>query len=101
MMRATIIGGGLAGAAAAARLAQRGAPPLLLEREAGAHDKICGEFLSVEAGRHLDALGFDAGRLGGARIVRVRIHAGRRSAEARLPFVATGLTRRKRLPKPR
>ncbi|WP_426167696.1 FAD-dependent monooxygenase [Sandarakinorhabdus sp. DWP1-3-1] len=94
MTRPVIIGGGLAGGAAAVRLAQRGRAPLLLEREAGAHDKICGEFLSVEAGRHLSALGFDVARLGGARIDRVRIHAGHRTAEARLPFVATGVTRR-------
>ncbi|OYU14472.1 MAG: hypothetical protein CFE37_10790 [Alphaproteobacteria bacterium PA4] len=93
-LRAIIIGGGLAGGAAAARLAQLGQPPLLLEREAGAHDKICGEFLSVEAGRHLAGLGVDVARLGGARIDRVRLHAGRLTAEARLPFVATGVTRR-------
>ena len=94
MTRPVIIGGGLAGGAAAARLAQLGHAPLLLEREGGAHDKICGEFLSVEAGRHFAALGFDIGRLGGSRIDRVRLHAGRRTAEARLPFVATGVTRR-------
>ncbi len=94
MMRPVIIGGGLAGGAAATRLAQLGRAPLLLEREVGAHDKICGEFLSVEAGRHLAGLGFDVARLGGARIDRVRFRAGRRVAEARLPFVATGVTRR-------
>lgn len=92
--RAIIIGGGLAGGAAAARLAHGGAAPLLLERESVAHDKICGEFLSVEASAHLAALGFDVARLGGAPIDRVRLHSGSRSAEARLPFVATGLTRR-------
>lgn len=87
----TIIGGGLAGAAAATML---GARALLLEREDGAHDKICGEFLSHEAGHTLAALGFDASRLGGARIGRVRLHHGARSAAAALPFIATGLTRR-------
>jgi flavin-dependent dehydrogenase len=87
----TIIGGGLAGAAAASGLGGRA---LLLERETGAHDKICGEFLSHEAGHTLAALGFDAGRLGGAPISRVRLHHGRRSAEAALPFLAHGLTRR-------
>ena len=92
--RVIIVGGGLAGAAAAARLAALGAQPVLFEREAAAHDKICGEFLSVEAGRHLEALGFDTARLGGARIDTVRIHAGRRTAQARLPFVATGVSRR-------
>jgi flavin-dependent dehydrogenase len=87
----TIIGGGLAGAAAASALGPRA---LLLEREDGAHDKICGEFLSHEAGHTLAALGFDAGHLGGAPIGRVRLHHGRRSAVAALPFIATGLTRR-------
>jgi flavin-dependent dehydrogenase len=93
-MRPVIIGGGLAGGAAAARLAFRGQAPLLLEREPQAHDKVCGEFLSVEAGRHLAALGFDVARLGGSRIDIMRFHAGRRTAAARLPFVATGVTRR-------
>jgi flavin-dependent dehydrogenase len=94
MTRAIIIGGGLAGGAAAARLAILGQRPVLFERESAAHDKICGEFLSVEASAHLAALGFDVARLGGARIDRVRIHAGRRRAETQLPFIATGLTRR-------
>jgi len=94
MTRTVIIGGGLAGGGVAARLAALGRPALLFEREAGAHDKICGEFLSVEAGQHLAALGLDVARLGGARIDRMQLHVGRRSAEARLPFVATGVTRR-------
>jgi flavin-dependent dehydrogenase len=67
---------------------------LLLEREDAAHDKICGEFLSVEAAAHLAALGFETARLGGAPIGHVRLHVGTRSAAARLPFNATGLTRR-------
>lgn len=94
MKPVVIIGGGLAGGAAAARLAHLGRPAMVLEREAGAHDKICGEFLSVEAGRHLGGLGFDVARLGGARIDTMRLHVGRRTAAARLPFVATGVTRR-------
>ncbi len=94
MTRTVIIGGGLAGGGVAARLAALGHRALLFEREAGAHDKICGEFLSVEAGQHLAALGLDVARLGGARIDRMQLHVGRRSAEARLPFVATGVTRR-------
>ncbi|WP_416906953.1 MAG: NAD(P)/FAD-dependent oxidoreductase [Polymorphobacter sp.] len=89
--RVTIVGGGLAGAAAACGLGGRA---LLLERETGAHDKICGEFLSHEAGDTLAALGFDASRLGGAPIGRVRLHSGARTAAAALPFVAHGLSRR-------
>ncbi|GGE20025.1 FAD-dependent oxidoreductase [Polymorphobacter glacialis] len=94
MMQPVIIGGGLAGGSVATRLAQLGHAPVLLEREPGAHDKICGEFLSVEASRHLAAIGFDVARLGGARIDTMRLHVGGRTAEARLPFVATGITRR-------
>jgi flavin-dependent dehydrogenase len=90
-----IAGGGLAGGAAAALLAQGGLRPLLLERTAGEHDKVCGEFLSTEAQAHLAALGLDATRLGGSPIDRVRLVSGHRVAEARLPFTALGLTRRR------
>lgn len=91
MTRATIIGGGLAGATAASVLGTRA---LLLEREEGPHDKICGEFLSHETSHTLGAIGFDVGRLGGAPISHVRLHHGHRSAAAALPWVATGITRR-------
>ena len=94
MTDTVIIGGGLAGAAAATLLAQAGKPPLLLERDAAPTDKICGEFLSTEAQAHLAALGFDVGRLGGAPIGRIRLVAGARSAEAALPFTAIGVSRR-------
>lgn len=89
-----IVGGGLAGAAAATLLAQRGLQPLLLERSDGPHHKICGEFLSTEAQAHLAALGFDIGRLGGAPIDRLRLVAGTRTVETKLPFRAVGVTRR-------
>ncbi|MBU6365290.1 MAG: electron transfer flavoprotein [Gemmatimonadetes bacterium] len=89
-----VVGGGLAGGAAALRLAQQGHAPLLLERQADAHDKVCGEFLSVEASRHLAALGVDVAALGGAPIRAVRLCVGARTVEAPLPFAATGLTRR-------
>ena len=45
-----VIGGGLAGSAAAIRLAQNGKNVLLLEKEPAAHDKVCGEFI-VMCGR--------------------------------------------------
>ncbi|MGL4543136.1 MAG: FAD-dependent monooxygenase [Polymorphobacter sp.] len=90
-----IVGGGLAGAAAATLLAQAGVRPLLVERDTGPADKICGEFLSTEAQAHLAALGFDLARLGGAPISRVRLIAGARQVEARLPFTAIGVSRRR------
>lgn len=94
MSEPLIVGGGLAGGAAATLLAQAGARPLLFERDAGPADKICGEFLSTEAQAHLAALGFDVARLGGAPIDRVRLVRGARSVEAKLPFTAIGITRR-------
>ena len=94
-----IVGGGLAGGAAATWLARAGLPVRVLERESDPHDKVCGEFLSVEAGRDLAMLGIAPTRLGGVPIDRVRLVApgsGRRAREieARLPFVAHGLSRR-------
>ena len=55
-----VAGGGLAGAAAASRLALAGRRVVLFERERGPHDKVCGEFLSGEAAAELTALGLSA-----------------------------------------
>lgn len=95
MKTVVVAGGGLAGAAAAAELIRAGVHAHVLERTEGAHDKICGEFLSVEAQAHLRALGLDLDALGGAPIGRLRVAAGRRRIEADLPFTAFGLTRRR------
>ncbi len=89
-----IIGGGPAGAVAALRLARAGVPATLLERTAGPHDKVCGDFLGGPALAALEALGIDAGGLGGAPIARVRLISGTRMAQAALPFPARGLSRR-------
>ncbi|MEO8082981.1 MAG: FAD-dependent oxidoreductase [Ardenticatenales bacterium] len=56
-----IIGAGPAGSALAALLARRGIDVVLLERDAFPRDKLCGEFLSPEAGRLLRTIGcYDA-----------------------------------------
>jgi 2-polyprenyl-6-methoxyphenol hydroxylase-like FAD-dependent oxidoreductase len=94
MRNALIIGGGLAGTAAAIDLASAGHAPLLLERESAPHDKICGEFLSGEAVAALVALGVDPVAHGAVPITRVHINAGRRHVAAQLPFPALSLTRR-------
>lgn len=88
-----IVGGGIAGSVAAAALARAGRAPLVLERSRGAHHKVCGEFLSWEAGDRLSATGFDLAALGGARIGRVRLFADGYSIAARLPRAATGISR--------
>lgn len=90
-MRVLIAGGGVAGAAAACLL---GPAATVVERETGAHDKICGEFLSVEAAGYLRRLGVDPVALGAVPVERVRLVHGARVAESVLPFAALGLSRR-------
>lgn len=92
-----VVGGGLAGAAAACRLAAAGRRVTLLERERGPSHKVCGEFISGEAGQSLEALGLAGGlaRVGARPIERMRLIAGRHEAATSLPFAAWGLSRRR------
>ena len=90
---ALIVGGGPAGATAAALLAEAGRRVVLFERSRGPHHKVCGEFLSGEAAGLLDRLGLDPAGLGAVPVGRVRLVAGRREAAADLPFPAWGLSR--------
>ncbi|WP_137126129.1 NAD(P)/FAD-dependent oxidoreductase [Roseomonas sp. HF4] len=88
-----VAGGGPAGAACAIRLARAGRHVLLVEREAGPREKVCGEFLGADAQACLAALGIDLPALGAVRITEARI--ARRAAHAAfaLPFAAWGLPR--------
>jgi flavin-dependent dehydrogenase len=88
-----IVGGGPAGAAAAIALARAGERPLLLERDAVATEKVCGEFLAEDAARGLRALGLDPAALGAVPIARGLCGAGPWQAEMPLPFAAWGLPR--------
>jgi flavin-dependent dehydrogenase len=54
---AVVIGGGLAGGMAAHTLAARGWNVALLESKRYPHHKVCGEFISPEGVRRLEALG--------------------------------------------
>ncbi|MDG2002416.1 MAG: FAD-dependent monooxygenase [Novosphingobium sp.] len=94
MTEVVVLGGGLAGAGAASLLASAGQKVRLLEREAGPHHKVCGEFLSVEAQQDLARIGLDLAQLGAVPIDRIRLVSGRREAEAPLPFTALGLSRK-------
>ena len=89
-----ILGGGVAGCAAAIALAQKGRKVTLIEREPVPRHKVCGEFLSGEALEDLHALGINVASLGAVPIYSVRLAAARRAAEAPLPFPAASLTRR-------
>jgi flavin-dependent dehydrogenase len=94
MTDALIVGGGPAGGALAAALAGAGRSVVLLERETGPHDKVCGEFLSREAVLYLNALGIDPAALGACRIHSLRLSAGTGVAAVKLPFTALSLSRR-------
>jgi flavin-dependent dehydrogenase len=89
-----IIGGGVAGCAAAIALARKGRNVTLIEREPIPCHKVCGEFLSGEALEDLHALGIDVTSLGAVPIDYVRLAAARRAATAPLPFPAKSLTRK-------
>lgn len=89
-----ILGGGLAGPAAAICLARAGRCVTLVEREREARDKVCGEFLSTEALDLLDSLGIDVLSLGAIPIDGVRLCGPGRITTAALPFTAMSLSRR-------
>jgi flavin-dependent dehydrogenase len=89
-----IVGGGVAGCAAAIALVRKGRSVTLIERESTPCHKVCGEFLSGEALEDLHALGIDVASLGAVPIDHVRLAAASRAAEAPLPFPAASLTRK-------
>jgi menaquinone-9 beta-reductase len=89
-----VLGGGVAGCAAAIALARKGRRVMLIERDPISRHKVCGEFLSGEALADLHALGIDVASLGAVPIDYVRLAAARRAAEAPLPFPAASLTRK-------
>ncbi len=93
MTGALVIGGGPAGAALATRLARAGRQVTLVERDAGPTDKVCGEFLSREAGLYLGSLGLDLPALGAVPVDAVRLCERGRVATVRLPFAASSLSR--------
>lgn len=92
-MRALIVGGGPAGAAAAITLARGGSEPLLLERTRETGDALCGGFLSWRSLETLAALGIEADALSPRRITRARLFSRNSVAESRLPRPALAVSR--------
>lgn len=92
---ALILGGGLAGATLALRLAQTGLPHLLLERSRETGDALCGGFLSWRTLAMLERLGIEAEALNPAALKRVRLFARGCIAESALPHPARAVSRRR------
>jgi len=89
-----VVGGGIAGAALAARLARARRDVVLVERRPGPHDKVCGEFISGEAALLLNDFNIDLEALRAARITAVRLWARDAAVAVPLPFPAFSLSRR-------
>lgn len=89
-----VIGGGPAGSMSAIKLAEAGRQVMLVEKESGPHQKVCGEFLSREAIGYLHSISIFPEELGAETIRRVRLSSGSRMVESALPFRALSLSRR-------
>src|SRR5580658_10983692 len=70
-----IVGGGPAGSATAYGLAALGRDVMLIERTAKPHNKVCGEFLSVETQTQLQRLGVDPLALGAVPVERLALYS--------------------------
>lgn len=90
-----VVGGGVAGSAAAIALAQAGRSVVLIEKESQPQHKVCGEFLSREALAYLRSLGIEVASFGALPISAVRLAGRLGLSGAPLPFTAMSLTRRR------
>jgi flavin-dependent dehydrogenase len=88
-----IIGGGPAGSTAAALLAKKGIDVILIERQAEAHHKVCGEFISGEALHYIDYLGINLADLGAHTIDELILTIGKKTWHTPLSFGGMSLSR--------
>jgi flavin-dependent dehydrogenase len=90
-----VLGGALAGCAAAITLRQHGRPVTIIEKSAFPRHKVCGEFLSPETARIFAALGVDPEfqAAAPAPIRRALLHFGATAKQFHLPETAYGLSR--------
>ena len=86
MSRIGVIGGGLAGASTALRLAQAGKAVTLFEKAKGAHHKVCGEFISYEGQMMLRRLGVMEQLAHGVWIEHFRLSLDNQRTAVHLPF---------------
>lgn len=89
---AIVVGGGLAGLAAAIHLAGEGLSVLLFEKHPYPRHKVCGEYVSNEIGPYLRSLGISLPAAVPIRQLRLTTRAGR-SLYADLPLGGFGISR--------
>jgi menaquinone-9 beta-reductase len=89
-----VVGGGMAGSAAAQLLAKAGKTVILLEKQRMPHHKVCGEFLSIEAQHYLALLGLNLQALGAVNIQQVNLTLGKHKATCQIPFKACSISRK-------
>jgi flavin-dependent dehydrogenase len=93
MLFAIAAGGGLGGCAFALEIVCGGGRAMIIEKSAGPHHKVCGEFLSENTALLLRHLHVDCDLLGSSKIAKLRLADGTSEATAPLPFPARGLSR--------
>lgn len=86
-----VLGGGLAGCAAAIAAAMEGSAVTVIEKSAFPKHKVCGEFLTAEALPLLEALGVTIAEAAPIRRVRLRFAKAEKSFP--LPEAALGVSR--------
>ena len=90
-----ILGGGVAGAAAAIHLSRLGYPVTLFEREKMPRPKMCGEFLSPETVKLLEEIPIVLDDSGATSYKHFRLHSSHFTLESQFPFPTRGLSRHK------
>ena len=94
-MQVRILGGGIAGSAAAIAACEFGAPVEIIEKSKFPRHKVCGEYLSAQAVSILDKLSLKEAFLQQepARLARVILHFKKRSRTVELKEPGYGLSR--------
>src|SRR5690606_39603076 len=89
-----IVGAGPAGCAAAIVLAKAGLRPIIVDRDAEIPDRLCGGFLSWRTAEQMQELGLDMRDLAAAPVQHLKLLAGQRTLDARLPASGYAVSRR-------